>query len=406
MILRFVSAALAAAAVLAVPAAQGDDAALVAGNTAFAVDLYRVLAQEPGNLFCSPLSVSTALGMTYAGARSQTEADMAAALRFGLPQERLHLAFAELRGRLAALEADGSITLRTANGLWLERTFPLLESYASLVTSLYEAGLEPADFVGAAEAARQEINAWVEGRTEGKIAELIPSGAVDRLTVLVLVNAIYLKAAWAEPFEAHATSDAPFHVAAGVERPVPMMRRTATMAYGENDLAQVVELPYRGGAVSMVVVLPRSTDGLAAVEAALSAESLAEWTSSLAPARVALSLPRFRVERSFSLKQALGALGMASAFDPGQADFTGMAKDGEIFISDVFHKAFVDVDEQGTEAAAATAVVMARTSFEMPEKAVEFRADHPFLFLIRERETGAVLFIGRLVDPAAGGAGG
>lgn len=386
------------------PAASASDAdldALVRGNTAFALDLYRVLAREPGNLFCSPLSISTALAMTYAGARTETEAEMAAALHFGLPQERLHPAFAGLEERLAGPGAEGGLALRTANGLWLERSFPFLEPYLGLVKAHYGAEFRAADFVGAAEEARQEINAWTEGRTEGRIRDLVPPDAVNPATVLVLVNAIYFKAAWTDQFDAAGTSDAPFHVTPERDAMVPMMNRTGTLAYGESELAQIVEVPYGGGGMSMVVVLPRAPDGLAALEAALTAERLEAWVSALGDRRVALSLPRFRIEQSFSLNDALAALGMRRAF--ADADFSGMVAGGGVFISEVLHKAFVDVDEQGTEAAAATAVIMMKASIGAPEAPVVFRADHPFLFLVRDRATGSILFLGRVVDPPEGG---
>jgi serpin B len=378
-----------------------DLEALVSGNTAFAVDLYRALAQEPGNLFCSPLSISTALAMTYAGARTETETEMAAALRFELPQGRLHGAFAELGRSLSAVQAKDRFALRAANGLWLERSFPFLESYLGLVKAHYGAEFRAADFVGASEAERQEINGWTEEMTEGKILDLVPAGAVNPATVLVLVNAIYFKAAWEDQFETGATVDAPFHVSLDRDAVVPMMNRTGSLAYCENELAQVVELPYSGGGMSMVVILSRSPGGLAELEAALTAERLDEWTSRLGERRVALTFPRFRVERGFSLNDALGLLGMRRAF--GKADFSGMVPGGGVFISEVLHKAFVDVDERGTEAAAATAVVMMRASMETPETPVAFRADHPFLVLIRDRATGSILFMGRVADPTTGG---
>jgi serpin B len=392
--------------IAAPPAAASSAAdleALVGGNTAFAVDLYRVLAKEPGNLFCSPLSISTALAMTYAGARTATEIEMAAALRFALPQERLHGAFAELDRRMSAVQARDRFTLRAANGLWLQTRFPFLESYLGLVKADYGAELRAADFVGAAEAARREINAWTQERTDGRIRDLVPAGALNPSTVLVLVNAIYFKAAWEDQFETGATVDAPFRVSPERDAVVPMMNRTGALAYRENELAQVVELPYGGGGMSMVVVLPRAPDGLAELEAALTAEWLEEWTSGLGERRVALSLPRFRVERGFSLNRALGSLGMRRAF--GDADFSGMVEGGGVFVSEVLHKAFVDVDERGTEAAAATAVVgmMLSMAWDAPETPVVFRADHPFLFLIRDRATGSILFMGRVADPATGG---
>jgi serpin B len=380
--------------------AGADLDSLVAGNTGFALDLYRTLAANPGNLFCSPLSVSTALAMTYAGARGETEAEMAAALRFPLPQERLHAAFGALSDRLGALEVKDALSLRAANGLWLERSFAFLESYLSLVKSSYDAEFRAPDFVGAAEAARHEINAWTEERTAGRIRDLVPQGSLTPQTVLVLVNAIYFKAAWAEQFEKGSTTEAPFRVTGTKYVAAPMMNRTGTYRYAEDELAQVVEMPYAGGRASMVIVLPRAHDGLAAVEAALSPERLLAWTHALGETRVALSVPRFRVEQAFSLNGALASLGMKRAFT--DADFSGMAEGGGLFISEVLHKAFVDVDENGTEAAAATAVIMMRASVPPPFDPVVFRADHPFLFLIRDRTTGTVLFIGRLCDPAAG----
>jgi serpin B len=375
---------------------------LVAGNTAFALDLYRTLAADPGNLFCSPLSVSTALAMTHAGARGETEAEMAAALRFPLPRERLHAAFGALWGSLAALEVKDALSLRSANGLWLERSFAFLDSYLFVVKSSYDAEFRSADFAGAAESARQEINAWTEERTAGRITDLVPPGSLTPETALVLVNAVWFKAAWAERFEKESTTGVPFRVNATRHVAAQMMSRTGTYRYAVDELAQIVELPYVGGRMSMVVVLPRAYDGLAAVEAALSPERLAAWTAALGETRVALSMPRFRVERAFSLNDALAALGMRRAFT--DADFSGMAEGGGLFISEVLHKAFVDVDESGTEAAAATAVIMMKAAMPMPSEPVVFRADHPFLFLIRDRTTGSVLFVGRLCDPMDGNA--
>lgn len=391
---------LAAVHVSAREADPGDVRALVGGNTAFALDLYRELGRAPGNLFFSPFSVSTALGMAYAGARTETETEMAAALRFALPQARLHPSFAALAVRIAEIEGGGKIQLRTANGLWLEKTYPFLESYVDLVTKCYGAELEPADFVRASEAARQEINGWVQGRTEGRIRDLIAPGAVNPATVAVLVNAIYFKGAWQDQFETGETTDVPFHVTPTRDVTVQMMHRTGSLGYCEDGLVQVAELPYGGRDLSMVVLLPKEPGGLAGLEAALSAERIDAWASALGMRKVELSLPKFRIETGFSLKEPLMSLGMRRAF--GDADFSGMTPEGA-FISQVVHKAFVDVDEKGTEAAAATAVIMLRTSVPAPEEAVVFRADHPFIFLIRDTATGSVLFMGRVAEPIAGG---
>jgi serine protease inhibitor len=373
-----------------------DLTTVVEGNTQFSLDLYRQLAGAEGNLFFSPYSISTALAMTYAGARANTEAEMARALHFSLDQARLPPAFAALEVQLAAAQAAGAVRLSVANALWPQIDYEFLPDYLALTKAYYGAAVFPVDY-GQTEAARRRINAWVEQKTENKIVNLIKPGILNALTTLVLVNAIYFKGDWASQFDENLTEESPFWVAPGNSVPAPLMAQKATFGYAETESLQILELPYVGESLSMIVLLPREVDGLAELERALTWENLAMWTSRLWKQEVQVFLPRFRLTCDFELSKALKALGMIDAF--GQADFSGMDGSLLLYISKVIHQAFVDVNEEGTEAAAATAVVMMRMSLPPPPPV--FRADHPFLFFIRENRTGSILFFGRMVRPQA-----
>jgi serpin B len=374
--------------------------ALVTGNTAFALDMYRALREREGNLFLSPHSISVAFGMTYAGARGETERQMAHVLRFPPSQETLHPAFARLQAHLRAIEERGQVELKIANSLWLHAAYDFLDTFLALMREHYGVTITPVDY-NAPEEARCRINVWVEERTQGKIEELIPEGILNALTRLVLTNAIYFKGAWATPFNERMTQQAPFHVSSRERVRVPMMAQTENFGYAELEDLQLLELPYEGQDLAMVVLLPRQRDGLGALEEQLSVESLARWTAELRRREVAVAMPRFRVTLGLKLNDVLTGLGMEDAFDATKANFAGMDGNEEgLFISAAFHKAFVEVDEKGTEAAAATAVVMALRSAMLFASPPVFRADHPFLFLIRERSTGSILFLGRVVNPA------
>lgn len=385
----------------------GDLRRIVDGNTRFAFELYNRLRAEPGDLFFSPYSVSSALAMTYAGARHETARQIAATFHFGLPDERLHAAFGALVGLIngpspgAGAAPARPYELVTANALWGDRGDTFLPAFLDLTRKDYGAGLRQVDFRNAHDAARREINAWVEGQTRERIRDLLGPGDVDASTSLVLTNAIYFKGAWASPFSEAATdAKGVFHLAGGRTATVPLMRQTARFAYRAGETFQLVELPYRGGALSMVVILPKTADGLPALEASLSPEVLAGWIGRASSAQVELTLPRFTMTRPTRLDKVLSDMGMPDAFGAG-ADFSGMNGRRDLSISAVAHKAFVEVNEKGTEAAAATGVMMARAGMLMPSQPVVFRADHPFVFLIRERSTGSVLFLGRLVEPKA-----
>ena len=377
--------------------AQPDVQTLVESNSAFAINLYRQLRSREGNLFFSPYSISAALAMTYAGARGETEKQMAEVLHFSLDQGTLHPAFAGLRRWLNQLQQAGNVTLYTANSLWPQSKYPFLREYLGLMQEYYDVSITPVDYEHAPEAARQQINRWAQSRTRGKITDLVPPDLLDPLTVLVLVNAIYFKGKWGDEFDPDQTRPSRFHVSPEQTVTVPMMHQTTKAQYAEFEGLQALALPYRGETLSMLVLLPKETDGITDLEGDLSVDMLSSWRESLRQTKVRIYLPRFRMTHQFCLRKTLAAMGMIDAFVLGKADFTGM--DGghdSLYIKDVVHKAFIEVNEEGTEAAAATAVAVARRArFEPPT----FRADHPFLFLIQENRTGTILFIGRVIDP-------
>ncbi len=377
-----------------VPAA--DTAALVAGNSAFAADLYQQVHGEAGNLFMSPHSISIALAMTYAGAAGSTATQMAEALSFDLPAAQLHPAFngldLVLESRGGAADSDTiPFRLNVANSIWGQEGYPFQDPFLDTLAVNYGAGMNVLDFLTQAEDSRVRINDWVEAQTNNKIEELLPRGAINGGTRLVLTNAVYFSAAWSEPFEASATSDATFTTPTG---PVT----TATMhslheaGYGEGAGWKAAELGYDGGELSMVIVVP---DDLAAFEASLSGETFATVGAALGTRLLDLSLPKFTFDAPLDLKEPLQALGMTDAFD-GEADFSGIDGSRSLAITDVLHKGFVSIDEAGTEAAAATAVIVGVTS--SPEPAT-LSVDRPFVFFIKDIQTGAILFVGRVVDP-------
>jgi serpin B len=376
-----------------------DWAPVVAGNTAFGLDLYGQLRSEAGNLFLSPFSISTALAMTSSGAKGTTLDEMTKVLH--LPADP-HAGFGALLRSLNE-EPDPrkrGFTLVTANALSAQAGYPWRPEFKRLVAEAYGAGLFDMDFKGNPEAARGAINNWVAKETRDKIQNLLPAGSVTTLTRTVLTNAIYFKGDWEAQFKKEATKEAPFTRADGTKVDVPLMFRAGGYNYAENDAFQVLDLPYVGRRVSMTVILPRKADGLPAVEKELTGDKLAAALGGLRyEPQVHVHLPRFKVEAGFNLNAPLKALGMKAAFG-GAADFTGMHTGKEhLYISDVFHKAFVDVNEEGTEAAAATAVVVGNAPSPAPPPPKVFRADHPFLFLIRDTKTGSVLFLGRLENP-------
>jgi serpin B len=384
----------------AVPAA--DRASLVAGNTRFAADVYRALAAEPGNVIYSPHSISIALGMTWAGARNNTERQMAQTLRFGMSQAQTHAAFNALDQELAhraerAPEGGGRpFRLRVVNKLWGQRGYRFQPSFLDTLAENYGAGLNVLNFMGDPEGSRGRINAWVSEQTEGKIPMLLGQGSIVPSTTLVLTNAVYFSASWREPFDPARTAPGDFHFADGTVRQVPLMNRSAEMRYAEGEGWQAAELPYAGDEVSMLVIVP-TAGTFDAFERAFDTARVASVVDGLRTRLVSVTLPTFTFRRNASIKRVLTSLGMTDAFS-GEADFSGMDGTRSLYIQDVIHEGFIAVDERGTEAAAATAVVVGRTS--VPEPAT-LRADRPFLFAIRDNPTGAILFLGRVSDPSA-----
>jgi serpin B len=382
------------------PITPEAEQALAAGLTAFAVDLHRELGAKPGNLFVSPASIAIAFAMVHAGAKGTTAAEIANAFHFPASAD-LHRA---LGGTLARWDAPaGGLELDVANRLFGAETVAFETHYLELTKSVFAAPLERLDFEGAPEPARVHINDWVASQTKDKIRDLLPASAISPATQLVLVNAIYFKGKWAEAFERRRTHDAPF-IGGSVAKTAKLMHRVDRYRLGVDKAAKVrtLELPYRGGEYSMVIVLPDDTGGLAAVEAELTAGALTGWIDSATLERVELHLPRFRIEPGdpIALRPSLETLGVVSAWDPAKADFTGMAPaHAPLRLSQAYHKAFVAVDEAGTEAAAATAGSMMLTGIADRDEPVPFVVDHPFLFLVRDTRTGAILFMGRIVDP-------
>lgn len=388
---RFLFAAL---LLIALPTLAADQKKQVAiANNAFAIELYMKLAGNKGNLFFSPFSISSALGMTWAGARGATATEMATAMHFGADT---HAGLAALGNQFTSRHPG--YQLAVANRLYVKDGFKLLEPFTKLTTEQYGAPVEQVDF--SKHETRTQANKWVASQTNQRIKDLVPKGVFSADTRLALINAIYFKGTWGTPFDKKATAAVPFF-AAGKEVKVQMMYADlmygAGAAVGGSADVEVLELPYAGGEASMVILLPKNRDGLPALEKGLTPEKFNQLTSRLISRPVEVWLPKFKLEQSFGLGATLESMGMPSAFSKDKADFSAMTGTRDLFISAVIHKAFVEVNEEGTEAAAATGVVMGITSI-IPPRAV-FRADHPFIFALRDNRTGAVLFLGRVVEP-------
>lgn len=378
---------------------------MVRGNSSFALDLYQQLSQEDGNLFFSPYSISLALAMTYGGAQGETERQMADVLQYGLPQERLHSTFVALGMALSSqdpVKDQGGFRLSIANSVWGQEGHDFVPAYLDTLALNYGGKVRSVNFRQQPEDARLRINDWVAEETGGRIEDLLAPDTIDPYTRLVLANAVFFKAEWRLPFDIQATSKAPFYALDGSEKRVETMRQTANFSYAQGDGYQAVELPYKDASMSMVILLP-SEGNFSEFEESLNPETVDTVLESLASRRVSLSMPRLEMEESVDLVEALEGMGMPNAFDDRKAEFQGMdgrsclAGDDEcLYISGVAHKAFLAVDEAGTEAAAATAVIVGITRAEL-EPPVEMAIDRPFIFLIRDQESGTVLFLGRVV---------
>ena len=390
---------------------QEDMAKLSANNNAFAFDLYHALTADDeskdGNLFYSPYSISSALAMTYAGARGDTEAQMAEALRLFIPQDPLHPAFNALHHRLTRQPENATsgdnFTLNIANAVWGQQGHPFAEDFSRTLSDHYGAGIRTADFNADPEASRNTINDWVADSTEGRITGLIPEGIINSLTRMVLTNAIYFKAAWLTQFLPADTRKEPFTLLDGSVIQVSTMSTEEQFAYARGEGFQAVNLPYVGNAATMTILLP-DQGRFQEFEDGMDQETAARIIREMTFQQLHLKLPKFRFESKLMLSETLRSMGVTEAFDPGSANFSGMdgrsckAGDEEcLFIQEAVHKAHVSVDEEGTEAAAATAVIMGIES-EKPEP-INLFIDRPFIFLIRHNDTGAILFMGRVLKP-------
>jgi serpin B len=383
-------------------AALADASAeVIPGNTTFALELYSGLKGQPGDLFFSPHSVSSALAMTRAGAAGKTLEQINAALH--LPSgDAAHSGFAALEERVHEIQKKDTVRIVVANSIWPNRKSTFLSTFLETCKKFYRAEVTPQDFEGAAEAARITINTWVANKTSNLITGLLPQGSVTSLTRMILVNAIYFKGDWSSPFRKDATQATLFHLSSTETTPVQMMFQTEKLSYAATPDLQALRLPYAGNDLSMVLLLPREKAGIEKVEALLTPARLQEWLGSLKQTKVRVWLPKFKVESSFSLNKVLSQMGITDAFEPNQADFSRMNGARDLYISAVVHKAFVEVNEEGTEAAAATGVIMMTRSMAVEPPPEEFRADHPFLYLIRDDKTGTILFMGRCAKPAVG----
>ncbi len=404
------------------PGAEATGTGVAVSTNALGLDLYRLTAAEPGNLLLSPYSIQSALCMTLGGAGGKTREEMAKVLHVGADSGKVAGEFAALRVALEKAVTDSEkqakemkqyggsmepLKLRVANRLFGRDGYPFRGEFLKQTQDVWQAPLETVAFAKKPEAARKHINGWVEDQTAKRIVDLIPPGGVNETTRLVLVNALYFKAAWENDFSERVTKPLPFFVPGGSPANVPTMFQQRRMGYKKESGYSAVTITYTGHALHFLIILPDAKEGLPAVEKALTADKLTALSKLPSDQEVMLYLPKFKLQPpTLPLAKPLRALGMKTAFDdpPGSADFSGMAPrtpDEYLMISDVYHKTFMALDEKGTEAAAATAVAMKAGSAMMKEKPkpVEFRADHPFLFAIQHRESGVCLFLGRMSDP-------
>jgi serpin B len=380
---------------------NGPTNSVVDGNNRFAMDMYSQLKNKSGNVFFSPFSISTALAMTYEGANGSTASEMSAVLHLPKNDAERKEGYATLIYKIN--NGGGKSELSTANALWLAKGQPLQVGYSQDVTRYYGGNITQLDFKSDSEGSRKLINSWVENKTHDRIKDLLPDGVITPFTKLVLTNAVYFKGEWVRQFNATFTEDADFHTGTLPTKKVQLMHSTDEFSYMENDKLQMLEMPYSGGNLSMLVLLPKNDD-MGSLESSLSVDTLESWKKGMKEDRVEVYMPKFKFETRYMLGDTLQSMGMGQAFSDS-ADFSKMTGAKDLKINAVIHKAFVEVDEKGTEAAAATAVVMVATSAgpgHEPPPIPVFRADHPFIFIIQEKTTGDILFMGRVADPSAG----
>jgi serine protease inhibitor len=369
---------------------------VVNANNKFAFELYSELNKaSDSNIFYSPYSISSAIAMTYEGAKGQTADEMKSVFHFPI-RDILRSNFAAIYNDIN--KGNSAYELRTGNALWVQEDYPFLQDYTSSVEKYYGGKAANLDFIKETEKSRQTINSFIEEQTNNKIKDLIPSGFLNSLTRLVLTNAIYFKGTWEWEFDKSDTHEQDFKITPTNVVKTPMMyfdNDKAKFNYADVDGLQILELPYKGEKISMLILLP--TENLDAIESSLTAEKLEEWKSQMKEFKLdAIYLPKFEFDAKYFMKDTLSAMGMPMAFTWPGANFSGMDGTNNLYISSVIHQAFIKVDEEGTEAAAAAAIV---TTFGSAGPSNIFRADHPFIFIIQEKETGNILFLGRVIDP-------
>jgi serpin B len=371
----------------------------VDGNGAFGMELFAHLKDTGGNLFLSPYSISSALAIAYGGARGNTEKQMSATLHFLPDQDKFNSAMSNLRQTFARIDANKRIELNVANGLWFQNSYNFTQAFLDLAREKYGAVANAVDFNSDHEAVARQINLWLSAQTKEKIKNALPSGALGSETRAVIVNAISFKADWASRFDASMTKQEPFWIMPEHSIQAPMMSQVHVFRYTEQDGLQILELPYVGYDLSMVVLLPKERDGLPQMENRLSYDHIAKWLQALLYRTVDVRLPKFSTDSRFPLKPTLSAMGMSDAFSESRADFSGMTPKRPLFIDAVEHAALIEVDEKGTVAAAATSVSFG-CGVDNHASPATFHADHPFIFLIRDNHTGTILFLGRIIDPS------
>jgi serpin B len=369
------------------------------GINKFSFDLYKKLKDKnkEENLLYSPASISITLAMTYAGASGNTEKQMANVLNFTLPQHRIHLAYSKL---IENLKSNKDYELNIANALWLQKDYKYLQEFLNIMEKYYKGGFNEVDYKTNPEGARRKINDWVSRETKGKIKDILNPGDIKEYTRFVLTNAIYFKGKWQTEFDKKSTKDEDFYLINGQKTKVKMMYQNNIFNYYENDDLQLLEIPYKGNKISMVIILPK-VGKFKTVENMMDEKKLQEWMKSARKKEVVTYIPRFKFTQRFELSENLFEMGMEDAFDEDKVDFSGISGEKDLYIRNVIHKAFVEVNEEGTEAAAATAVggwliISLHQEQVLP---IIFNADHPFIFLIRDKETGSILFMGRVMDP-------
>jgi serpin B len=376
-----------------------DPVKIAEGNNVFMMKAYKVLIEKEENIFISPYSISSALAMTYAGANGKTETEMGSALEFSANNTSFHQNFGMATESINNIGAKGEIQLNVANSLWLADGYKFTDEFLRTNKTFYKTEMTNLNFAES-EKARKTINDWVAEKTKDKIKDLIPEGILDALTKLVLTNAVYFKAEWAEQFKKGNTEKADFTTNKNERVEAELMGLKHYYEYYEDDKVQFIEMPYKGNDASMFVLLPKKKNGLSEIEKDLTWDDILKYSSSMKRKEVLVHFPKFKMSLSYELRDLMRKLGMKDAFSKS-ADFSKMNGNKDLYISAIIHKTFIAVDEAGTEAAAATAVVMRMKSMPPQEKHAIFRADHPFFYFIKEKSTGTVLFAGRVVDPSA-----